>query len=206
MYKVFIKDKPLLLLDSFEATQLSGGSFIMHYHDVAEIPGVLKLLEEFDNVQRVILFSENIQELWSDFQSHFRLISAAGGLVFHNRSLLFIYRNGKWDLPKGKLEEGETPAVCAVREVEEECGVKGEIVGKEIEATYHVYELNGEKILKKTHWFQMETDNHTDLKPQEEEGITKVTWKSTRRLNAVYNNTYHSIAELLHQTLDRRNN
>ena len=99
-----------------------------------------------------------IEENWKDFCSKFIMIEAAGGLVFNKDGhILMIFRNGKWDLPKGKLEIGESVEECAKREVEEECGIYGLDIIEKLLDTYHTYKLKGNKILKKTYWYKMNT-------------------------------------------------
>lgn len=126
------------------------------------------------------------------------LIEAAGGLVKNSKgNYLFIYRNDKWDLPKGKLEKGEKPKEGAVREVEEECGIRIDDCGKKIINTYHVYTLKGEVVLKKTYWYKMKYKGKGKLKPQTEEGITDVQWFDKGRIATVTGNTFPSIVDVL---------
>jgi len=127
------------------------------------------------------------------------LIEAAGGLVKQQpNEYLFIYRNDKWDLPKGKLEKGEKPKEGAVREVEEECGIKISKCGKRICKTYHVYVMKGEVVLKRTYWYNMRYKGKDVLKPQTEEGITDVRWfKKSVIKKTVPVNTFPSIMDVL---------
>lgn len=110
---------------------------------------------------------------------------AAGGVVISGDTslILLIKRNGVWDLPKGKLENGETIPECALREVAEETGLKGLFIASFICETYHEYELNGKLIGKTTHWYLMKGEGVTEqkLKPQQEEGITKLAWKEVEK-------------------------
>jgi 8-oxo-dGTP pyrophosphatase MutT (NUDIX family) len=126
------------------------------------------------------------------------LIEAAGGLVKNDKgNYLFIFRNGKWDLPKGKLEKGEKPKESAVREVEEECGIPIEKCGKKLVNTYHVYTIKGEVVLKKTYWYKMKYKGKAKLKPQIEEGITDVRWMGRKDIDLVAGNTFPSIMDVL---------
>lgn len=106
---------------------------------------------------------------------------AAGGIVLCNNSdlMLLIRRNGVWDLPKGKCKTGETIPECALREVEEETGLKKLAVTSFLCETYHEYEDSGELIGKTTHWYLLSGEDVAGqkLKPQTEEGITKLTWE-----------------------------
>ncbi len=127
-----------------------------------------------------------------------RMIKAAGGLVRNEEgSYLFIFRNGKWDLPKGKLERGESSRLAAVREVEEECGIHINSLKDKICNTYHIYEMNKEQILKKTAWYRMDAVNQNELIPQLEEGITDVRWLAPGDFMMIRQNTYPLIRDLL---------
>ena len=126
------------------------------------------------------------------------LIEAAGGLVKNeNDDYLFIYRNNKWDLPKGKIEKEERVKDAAVREVEEECGIKVSALGGKICKTYHSYIYKGDVVLKKTHWFNMKCKGQLKLKPQKEEGITDVRWFKKGHLDPIVANTYPLIIDVL---------
>ena len=128
------------------------------------------------------------------------MIEAAGGLVFNkDGDILMIFRNGKWDLPKGKLEIGESVEECAIREVEEECGISGLIIENKIKDTYHTYFLEGESILKKTYWYKMNTDSDGELVPQIEEGITKVSWVGKDQISEKLTNSYGNISDVLNR-------
>ena len=126
------------------------------------------------------------------------LIDAAGGMVINPKGeYLFIYRNGKWDLPKGKLEKGERRREGAIREVEEECGITVSNIGARICKTYHTYNNRGEVVLKRTFWYQMGYKGGEKLKPQREEGITDVRWFRRGHIDAIINNTFPSIMDVL---------
>ncbi|WP_238381695.1 NUDIX hydrolase [Mucilaginibacter pedocola] len=127
-----------------------------------------------------------------------KLVEAAGGLVQHEDGThLFIYRNEKWDLPKGKLEKGEKTKIAAVREVEEECGIKVAKREDKICKTYHMYEWRGKIVLKKTHWYYMKHKGKAKLVPQIEEGITAVRFFNREQVAAIITNTYPSIIDVL---------
>ena len=126
------------------------------------------------------------------------LIEAAGGVVANAKGqFLFIYRNGKWDLPKGKLERREGKKAGAIREVEEECGIKVSGVSKRICKTYHTYTVKGEVVLKKTYWYNMAFTGAGKLKPQKEEGITQVRWFKREQTGTIIKNTFPSIMDVL---------
>ena len=138
-----------------------------------------------------------ITDNWEEFCASYSIIKAAGGVVYNDENqLLMIFRNGRWDLPKGKLEVDENIKECAIREVEEECGVDNLKIISELKRTYHTYELNGLAILKCTFWFKMHTNYNQELVPQAKEGITKVEWVNKEDIPNKLNNTYGNIKEL----------
>ena len=140
------------------------------------------------------IITDNLESQFSDYM----VVEAAGGVVYNNhKQLLMIFRNGKWDLPKGKLEIGENIRKCAIREVEEECGVSGLIINKQLEDTYHTYNISEQKILKRTYWFEMQTDFKGILTPESKEGIIKAVWVNESDVNEKIKNSFANIANLL---------
>jgi 8-oxo-dGTP pyrophosphatase MutT (NUDIX family) len=141
---------------------------------------------------------EIITENWESFCAGYKLIEAAGGLVYNDTNqLLMIFRNGKWDLPKGKLEVGENIEQCAIREVEEECGISELLITQQLQETYHTYEINGQKILKRTYWFEIKSSFNGNLLPQTIEGITEAVWVDKENIAEKLENSFGNIAELL---------
>ncbi|MCH8516715.1 MAG: NUDIX hydrolase [Cyclobacteriaceae bacterium] len=147
------------------------------------------------DLESITFTTDHYKERKAFLKSLFTQIKAAGGLVVKNDKILMIYRNKKWDLPKGKLEREESQEEGAVREVEEECGVRVKLVDK-ICTTYHTYLLNGKGILKKNLWYLMECENDSDMKPQIEEGIEEVRWMDHREVRKCLYNTFPSIREV----------
>ena len=140
---------------------------------------------------------EIITENWESFCANYVLIEAAGGLVYNDKDqLLMIFRNGKWDLPKGKLEIAENIEQCAIREVEEECGISELIIIQQLQETYHTYEINGQKILKHTYWFEMKSSFKGNLLPQTIEGITAAVWVDKQGIAEKLENSFENIKEL----------
>ena len=125
------------------------------------------------------------------------MIYASGGVVFNNDNLLMIFRNGFWDLPKGKMELDESEMECAVREVEEECGIDKLTVVKFLKYTYHTYVEDDQAILKKTSWYLMLSDSKKKLTPQKSEGISKVIWVSKNEIPCKLDNSFGNIKDLL---------
>lgn len=182
MYKIYMNDTPLYLkeaaadapivLENTE-TRLSGrytGSIksLLNYSD---------MLEKGQRFESVTLYAHDVNALQQDLLSLFTLIEASGGIVrTPEGKVLLIYRLNHWDLPKGKLETGESPAEGAVREVEEETGITGIRLGALVDTTYHTYRIGKNKrILKRTYWYEMEATEQP-LVPQTEEDIEQAVW------------------------------
>lgn len=133
-----------------------------------------------------------------DLGTMFKVVKASGGLVQNsNGEYLFIFRYGKWDLPKGKLELDEKIEDAAVREVSEETGISNLILKEHITNTYHTYKQGGSIILKETHWFNMFYNDNEPLVPQQTEDISIAKWFSVNHLDGILNNTYDTIREVL---------
>ncbi len=199
--KIYFEDKPVFLCDVINGTLEE----LRHHPDtvfVDEIStsAVNSLLHEIAKPEfnAGILFDKDFKRLKKKFFKHFRIILAAGGLVLNNKEeILFIFRRGKWDLPKGKLDDGETLEQCAVREVEEETGLKNIILGEKIITTYHTYNQFGKHILKESHWYKMKINNDQKLIPQTEEDITEIKWVDKNELEKYFPNTYPAIVDVL---------
>ncbi|CAH0237461.1 Diadenosine hexaphosphate hydrolase [Chryseobacterium sp. Bi04] len=202
MYKVFVNEKKLLVSKHPEELEKSIG-----YESFTTLEIALDILEN-TSVKELNVFGENIDEIWREFQKLFRIIEAAGGIVSNPEGeILFIKRLGKWDLPKGKMEKGESQEESAVREIEEETGLKDVELVQFINTTYHIYvERNGEKILKCTHWFEMNFNGEATFKPQAEEGITEVAWKKRQQIeNEVFPSTFKNIKLIIKDFWNSKN-
>lgn len=191
------------ILDIGEAPSTIHNTSIPLVRDEVATPEGIKdsiaaLLKE-ETPLHIILRSQTPEEDFHLFRNQFRIIAAAGGLVRNeNGGLLFIYRRGKWDLPKGKIDDGESIQTCARREVEEECGIRVSFVDELFNITYHVYrEHDGHLTLKETFWFTMRASESESLQPQLEEDITAIEWADVDRQQMLLNNTYPLIRELL---------
>jgi 8-oxo-(d)GTP phosphatase len=213
--KIFINDKPLDILtpeelpkeNSFEKVfkSLSDLPAAEDFHDDVLIKEpsqdiIIKLLyllrtRKLKKLDSITLISKDVEGIEKFIKSRFTIIKAAGGVVSKDNQVLLIFRLGKWDLPKGKFEKGETPAECAVREVEEECNIKVKL-GVEICKTWHTYTHNRKSILKKTYWYAMENVDDNGLKPQKEEGIEDIKWMSHQEAKTALINSYPSMRYL----------
>lgn len=153
---------------------------------------------KLDKIHAGIMLHDHVGELKKAFFKKFNLVHAGGGVVMNEKKeILFIYRRGFWDLPKGKQDEGEDILTCAIREVEEETGVKVQETGKEIMQTYHSYEEFGKQILKITTWFIMHTNSTEKLVPQTEEDILEIKWVPKEALDVYLRQTYPTIVDVI---------
>ncbi|MCQ2286610.1 MAG: NUDIX domain-containing protein [Bacteroidales bacterium] len=149
----------------------------------------------FDGEQQLTM--ETAEQL-TDFAKNYRVIYAAGGIVKNESGqILMIYRLGKWDFPKGKVEPDEGVETTACREVAEETAVSGTKIIHELPSTFHTYSLNGQKILKRTFWFLMQAENSNSAPiPQESEDITEAVWVSQSQVQKNIENSYASLQDL----------
>ncbi len=200
MYKVFFNDRLLIIADNKEKVFLNNDEEKVIIKD----PGLLPFyVRQFLSGQKVQLtLSGDKVKLWYTFQQLFHAVPAAGGVVKSNDGYLFIFRRDKWDLPKGKTEEGETPAAAALREVSEETGLQDIKLIKPLPCTWHIYPLKGEQTdmtfaLKETSWFLMEGDSRQMLTPETAEDIELVRWFMPAQLTEVLENTFSSLRELI---------
>ncbi len=198
MVKVFSLNKTICLTSNLMDYQQKKDTVLVRIHSLDELKMMYDELVTKNHFIEVYYYHENEKLLLSSFSLAFKVIEAAGGLVKNKKGeYLFIFRNGKWDLPKGKIEKGEGIKTAAIREVEEECGVSKLKITKELESTYHTYHVEEKAILKRTYWFEMFCEDESQLVPQLEEGITQVKWLSKNDLQQVLDNTYESIKEVL---------
>lgn len=189
MYKVFVNNRPLFLTNTIEK-ETDFQLFLLNSVDIEQL--VSKIYK--DKVHKAILYHPDEQEILSTLKSKIPVERAAGGLVYNPKGeMLFIFRNGKWDLPKGGIEKNEGKKEAAIREVEEETGaVKLKITDK-LQKTYHIFKRNGKFKLKITHWYKMETSSDAPLSPQLEEGIDKAVWVSPDQVPKLLENSYENI-------------
>jgi 8-oxo-dGTP pyrophosphatase MutT (NUDIX family) len=196
MYKIFINDKPLI----FTKSQISVGiyaSLPVHEFSAQSLMGIVREVEELNHKGAVII-CEDFEMAWTEFNQYFKSIVAAGGLVYNTEGqLLLIKRLGKWDLPKGKIDAGETVEEAAIREVEEECGINQLSIISKVTTSYHSYKLHGHRFIKVTHWFKMKTLFDGVLIPQAEESITEAIWTNVKDIKPMEIDTYTSIRDIL---------
>ena len=199
--KIYFNDKPLFLCDEMNAEI----NKYAHHDDAVFIdefshPAVNSMIHEMRQakVHAGIFLHTPLEELRKAFWKKFILIRAGGGLVRNEKGeVLFMFRRGKWDLPKGKLDEGETLEACAVREVKEETGLKEISLEKPLLVTWHTYDDSGKHILKETHWFTMRAAGDQALLPQQEEQITELRWVGKKDFPTMLSNTFPSIVDVI---------
>lgn len=201
MYKVFVNEKKLLLSKQPENLEKT-----LKYESFTTLEIALDLLQN-TSLKELNVYGEEIGEIWEEFKKLFRIIEAAGGIVNRpNGDILFIKRLGKWDLPKGKMEKGESREESAIREIEEETNLQNVELLDFINTTYHIYiERNGDKVLKFTHWFEMNFEGEDTSKPQIEEGITAVAWKNTEQIESeVFPSTFKNIKLIINEFWEKK--
>jgi ADP-ribose pyrophosphatase YjhB (NUDIX family) len=193
MQKIFVGDKPIILTTKIKQEK-GFKNYLLKTVDVARV------IRKLNNtpLKEARFIGKNKKKLLKQFLKKLPNVIAGGGKVYNNKGeILFIYRNDKWDLPKGKTEGNETIEVTAMREVTEETGVGGLEITKPIETTYHIFKRRGRYRIKITYWFEMKTNFTGDLYAQEEEGITKVKWLNEKQIKKALKNSYANIKRLV---------
>ena len=198
MYKVFFNQKPLILTNEIQDFSDNEPLLFIKYTSVAQI---IKALKSSKN-RKVFLYHKDIDKLWKSFKKKFPIVEAAGGLVERtDNKLLFIFRNNKWDLPKGGVEKKELIIEAAQREVKEETGVSDLIVQKQLSETFHIFKKGKRFRLKKTYWFKMSTSYMGETEPQIEEGIHKTEWVSKEKIDEILNDAFENIRIIVLEVL-----
>ncbi|MFC2096311.1 NUDIX hydrolase [Bacteroidota bacterium] len=197
MYKVFYKDRTVFFIENIKNSNEITDSDIHNFRNKKHLKAAINSLLNNSELKNLCVVHKNINKAFRKFTQLYKLIEAAGGLVKNSSNeVLVIYRRGKWDLPKGKLERNESPEIGAIREVEEECGIENIKIKNYLETTYHTYKLQNKDILKRTFWYEMTHKGNQEPTPQIEEEITEAKWISTEDLDEVLNNTFPSIIEV----------
>ncbi len=206
MYKIYINETPLVLASSSKGSpEKSEEQAVARYSGKTKhLLGYIDMLEKSQRWQGIWLYHPDVEQLWEDFKSLFKWIEAAGGVVTNpDHAILFIFRRDFWDLPKGKIDEGESPEEAAVREVREETGLDQLQLSEKVGCSYHTYrEKNGQRVLKKTHWFHLQSP-HQSLTPQTEEDIDLAIWLPIETFRSEERVVYRSISDVLDMFLSR---
>jgi 8-oxo-dGTP pyrophosphatase MutT (NUDIX family) len=198
MYKVFVNDKPLFLTNEI-SKETDFQLFLLDSIDIEQL--IVKMFQ--NKIKKACLYHPDESVIMKTLKAKIPVNKAGGGLVYNKKGeVLFIFRNGKWDLPKGGSQKGELIEDAATREVEEETGVNGLIVGEKLQKTYHIFKRNGKYKLKITHWFEMQTDFEGTPIGQIEEGIEKVAWLNPAQIKEALQNSYENIKLLFEEEND----
>lgn len=189
MYKIFVNNKPIILTNMI--SKEDGFKFFLL--NTVNLDIVIRKLNN-NILNEVYLYHPDSSKLMSLFKQKIGCINAGGGLVVNDKKeILFIERNNKWDLPKGRQEKGENIEITSLREVEEETGVQNLSITNFLQETYHIFRNKGKYHLKVTYWYLMSTNYVGDLKPQAEEGITQAVWKTYEQANLAMSNSYSNV-------------
>lgn len=197
MYKVFVNDIPIILSTIKEL----GDKYTSIPIKEVKFKRIIKKINKGE-LLFVNLYHSNEKKLLKHLFKKLPVVTAGGGMVLNEANeVLFIYRNGRWDLPKGKIEKEESLEEGAIREVEEETGVKNLEITRFLQKTYHVFQRKGKYKLKVTYWFEMKTDYTGELVPEESEGIMKVKWKDREKAQKALKKSYANIKLLFPEEL-----
>ncbi|MDX1462431.1 MAG: NUDIX hydrolase [Marinirhabdus sp.] len=189
MYKVFVKEIPIIL----STEKNIGKQYKSIPLKLAPLKKIIKKINDGELLY-VNLYHKNPEKLEKFLFKKLKVVEAGGGMVFNSKKeILFIRRNSKWDLPKGKMEKGESHEEAAVRETMEETGVKDLQVRRFLMKTYHVFKRNEKFRLKVTYWYEMYTDYDGELIPETGEGIKKVRWKNFEKSQKALRDSYENI-------------
>ncbi|MCF8301637.1 MAG: NUDIX domain-containing protein [Bacteroidales bacterium] len=198
MYKVFLYNKPIILAQSQKDINKGYADHTYRADTFQDVSHHYFRFEQDRSFPYLAMYSDNLQQLTDHFFSLFEFVKAAGGIVRSGEnSYLFIHRRGKWDLPKGKVEQGEDVQYAAIREVEEETGVIAPEIIRELPSTFHIYRVKNKRMLKRTYWYEMYVKTEQPLKPQTVEEISQAVWMTRDQALASCQNTYYSLQELI---------
>lgn len=202
MYKVFVNDKLVKLIDNYSDYASDDYTLFMKFYSKESIVFAIKLLMSNKNMKQLVIYHDDLEKLWGNFKSLYSYMITGGGVVRNEKGeYLFIFKRGKWDLPKGKVNDGEAPKEAAIREVGEEAGVNNLEVLRDLGVTHHIFEEGNDTVLKRTHWYEMKTDFKGDFKVDKKEGIEKAAWLDKAGRAEAFRNTYPSIIEICEGSL-----
>ncbi|MEN7547075.1 NUDIX domain-containing protein [Rapidithrix thailandica] len=196
--RIFVNEHTFNILDASQQATLTGDEYVLGKADAQQIWTHYEMAKNgtLRGGANMVFLVDDYDKVIEQIHTFFTFIDAAGGIVLQQDKLLFMKRRGKWDLPKGKVDEGESIETAATREVMEECGVQVELQDK-LGKTYHTYTQNDQDIIKCTHWFLMNCVEDSQMQPQVEEDIEELRWFDRTQVEAiVFNNTFQSIKEI----------
>jgi 8-oxo-dGTP pyrophosphatase MutT (NUDIX family) len=196
MYKVYYNDRVIIPGKNTNIPVKDKGVKVSVYPKES-IAAIWKKFKKNGKI-KTLYINGNTAKIIKELVAQFNLVKAGGGLVKNKQGeYLLIFRNKKWDLPKGKLEKKETARAGAKREVEEECGIKELRITGPLHKTYHIYQLQGKLTIKQTQWYEMDYSGGKATKPQKEEGIEKAVWVKKKNIPRLQHNMYPSIVDIL---------
>lgn len=205
--KIYFNDKPLFLCDAIDDEV---EPYIHHddavFIDELDTHTIKSMIHEMqqEKIHAGVFYHPDLAELKKAFFKKFTLIEAGGGLVENEKGeVLLIFRRGKWDLPKGKLDPGETIEECALREVREETGLNELTITAPLLVTYHTYHQGARFILKPSHWFCMKAGGGQQLVPQTEEDIQEIRWVGRESMQPYLDESFPSIVDVLKTWLSK---
>jgi 8-oxo-dGTP pyrophosphatase MutT (NUDIX family) len=199
MYKVFFKDRTVYFGDDFSKAFGKNTGLFYKYNNLQELTELVHVFNDLKRIDKLFIFHKDILALFEEFKACFNYIEAAGGLVIRpDGKFLIMKRDGLWDLPKGKLEKGESVESAAIREVEEETGLRGLTIQNPVLSTYHTYQITEEMNLKKTKWFEMLYTGNNKPVPQKSENITEIRWVEPGNTDFIRKDTYPSVLDVLY--------
>jgi 8-oxo-dGTP pyrophosphatase MutT (NUDIX family) len=179
MYKVFLNKNVIILTNEIP---LDSNITLLPLKKTS----LSDIISKVKKHKKIYLYHHNSKKLISRFKKKIKVIKAAGGIVTNsNKETLFIFRRNKWDLPKGKMDNDESIERTAIREVQEETGIKDLVISSYFMDTYHIFKKGSKFFLKETSWFNMKSDYKGELIPEFNEGITKVVWKSKEKIEKI---------------------
>jgi ADP-ribose pyrophosphatase YjhB (NUDIX family) len=197
-YEVYIDGKPLTIVEQPDSRDSSEQMLVRRVRTSGDITGALELWKSEPAAAGLVLHGADADDVWDLFRELYVFVPAAGGCVTdERRRLLAIHRSGVWDLPKGKLDEGEAVDAAALREVREECGLKKLELLRRLCETWHTYERKGRQHLKRTDWYLMRGSNTEQLVAQGEEDISEVRWMDAGEVAAMKAATYPSLLRVI---------
>lgn len=206
-YKIYVNDSLLTLADDnadIGALTEYSDSLWLHYRGKTKLLlNIVDNLEKSKTKRQIILTSPDLKTMFEDAIQLFRWTEAGGGVVRHpSGEILAIFRRKRWDLPKGKLDPGETFKKAAVREVLEETGLQSVTAGKLVTTSMHAFRTRSNtRALKVTKWYAMETE-HREVECQVEEDIEQAEWIDPQRFIGGVYDVYESIKDVVRQYLD----
>jgi len=201
-YKIYLNNNEVILFDeaywNFKNYIIKEKEQYIAFENEEQIKQLLVVITEKYKDHTFFIVAKNLEDLKRAFFNQFKLVIAGGGITYNKSGdILFILRNGLWDLPKGKIEPGEIITDGSMREVKEETGIRVKEIWQKIGCTYHTYNLHNKAILKETHWFSMRGKTTSKLKPQKKEGIDEVRWVKDEDIDVLLQNSYPNIRDII---------